>query len=110
MDLTPPSYLQWYQSPALSEGKHTIKVDGVDGTSLDYATITVGENTPLAGKKVIVDNEDPAVHYSGTWTRTPDEFLPGHIPSGLPFRNSTHRSTTAGNTITFQFSGQLPTA
>ena len=106
MDLTPPSYLQWYQSPALSEGKHTIKVDGVDGTSLDYATITVGENTPLAGKKVIVDNEDPAVHYSGTWTRTPDEFLPGHIPSGLPFRNSTHRSTTAGNTITFQFYGQ----
>lgn len=105
MDLTPPSYLQWYQSPTLSDGKHVVKVDGVDGTSLDYATITVGEKTPLTGRKIIVDNEDPAIRYSGTWTRTPDEFIPGHIPAGLPFRNSTHRSTTAGNTITFKFSG-----
>jgi len=106
MDPAPPSYFQWFQSPTLTEGQHTIKVDGIDGTSLDYATITVGQNTPLLGKTVIVDNEDPLVHYSGTWTRTPDKFIPGHIPSGLPFRNSTHRTTTPGDSITFQFTGQ----
>ena len=107
MDPTPSTYLQWYQSPTLSEGNHTIKVDGIFGTSLDYATITVGQNTPLSGKKIIVDNDNSAIHYSGTWTRNTDEFVPGNSSKGLPFRNSTHRSTTPGDTITFLFSGQF---
>ena len=61
MDPTPQSYIQWYQSPTLSDGQHTIKANGVDGTSVDFAAITVGQHTPLAGKKVIVDNEDPLI-------------------------------------------------
>jgi hypothetical protein len=90
----------------LSEGNHTIKVDGIfGGTSLDYATITVGQNTLLSGKKIIVDNDDSTVHYSGGWTRNTDKFVPGGLPKGLPFQNSTHRSTTPGDTITFLFSG-----
>lgn len=109
MDPTPQSYLQWYQSPTLSEGNHTIKVDGVPGTSLDYATITAGQNTPLSGKRIIVDNDDSTLYYSGSWKRNTDEFIPGGIPKGLPFRNSTHRSTTPGDTITFLFSGQAHT-
>lgn len=109
MDPTPQSYLQWYQSPTLSEGKHTIHVDGLAGTALDYATITVGQNTSLSGKKIIVDNDDPAVHYSGNWIRNTSEFVPGGIPKGLPFRNSTHRSTTPGDTITFLFTGRSHT-
>ena len=105
MDPTPQTYLQWYQSPTLSEGRHTIKVDGVDKTSIDYATITVGQNTPLSGKRVIVDNDDSSIHYSGSWTRNMDKFVPGDLPSGLPFRNTTHRSTTPGDTVTFRFTG-----
>ena len=107
MDPIPQTYLQWYQSPTLAEGNHTIRVDGVGGTSLDYATISVGQNTPLSGKKIIVDNDDSTVHYSGSWTRNTDHFIPGGVPKGLPFRNSTHRSTTPGDTITFLFSGQF---
>src|SRR5437016_14045818 len=92
MDPTPQSYIQWYQSPTLSEGQHIIKVDGVDGTAIDYATITAGQNTPLSGKKIIVDNDDPSVYYSGSWTRNTDRFIPGGVqPDGLPFRNSTQR-------------------
>ena len=106
MDPIPQTYLQWYQSPTLAGGNHTIKVDGVDGTSLDYATITVAQDTLLSGKDIIVDNDDSTVHYSGGWTRNTDEFFSGQIPKGLPFRNSTHRSTTPGDTITFLFSGQ----
>jgi hypothetical protein len=106
MDPNPQSYLQWYQSPTLPEGNHTIKVDGVDGAALDYATITAGQNTLLWGKKVIVDNDDHSIHYSGSWTRNTDEFVPGGNPKGLPFRNSTHRSTTPGDSIAFRFSGQ----
>jgi len=106
MDPSPQTYIQWYQSPILSEGQHVIKVDGVDGTAIDYATITVGQNTPLLGKKVIVDSDDPFVHYSGSWTRNTDRFFPGHPNiAGLPFRNSTHRSNTPGDTITFRFTG-----
>jgi len=104
MDPMPQSYVQWYQSPPLSEGQHTIKVDGVDGTALDYATITAGQHTPLLGKKIIVDNEDPSVHYSGSWSRNTDRLGPG-VFSGLPFRNSTHRSDTPGDTITLRFTG-----
>jgi hypothetical protein len=105
MDPTPPTYLQWYQSPTLSEGNHTIKVDGISGTSLDYATITVGQNTLLSGKKIIVNNDDSTIHYSGGWTRNTDKFVPGRDPKGLPFQNSTHQSTKPGDTITFLFSG-----
>jgi hypothetical protein len=106
MDPIPQTYIQWYQSPTLAEGHHTIKVDGVDGTALDYATIAVGQNTPLSGKKIIVDNDDSTVHYSGSWTRNTEEFFSGGDSKGHPFRNSTHRSTTPGDTITFLFSGQ----
>jgi len=107
MDPSPQTYIQWYQSPILSEGQHTITVDGVDGTDIDYATITVGQNSALSGKKVIVDSDDPSIHYSGSWIRNTDRFIPGHtytIP-GVPFRNSTYRSKTPGDTITFQFTG-----
>ena len=106
MDPIPQTYLQWYQSPTLAEGNHTIKVDREDEAALDYATITVGQNTPLSGKTIIVDNEDSAIHYSGNWTRNTDEFFPVGDPKGHPFRNSTHRSATPGDTITFLFSGQ----
>jgi len=106
MDPIPQTYIQWYQSPTLAGGKHTIKVDGIDGTSLDYATITVAQDTPLSGKKIIVDNEDSTIHYSGSWTRNINEFIAIKVPKGRPFQNSTHRSTTPGDTITFLFSGQ----
>ena len=106
MDPIPQTYIQWYQSPTLAEGNHIIKVERVDETSLDYATIAVGQNTPLSGKKIIVDNDDSAIHYSGSWTRNTDEFFSGGDSKGHPFRNSTHRSTTPGDTITFLFSGQ----
>ena len=90
----------------LAEGNHTIKVDREDGAALDYATIAVGQNTLLSGKTIIVDNEDSAIHYSGSWTRNTDEFFSGGDAKGRPFRNSTHRSATPGDTITFLFSGQ----
>ena len=111
-DHTPQSYFQWYKSPTLSEGKHIIKVDGLNGTSLDYATVTVGENTPLSRKKVIVDNDNfEAVHYSSGWVKIEEGFFPGeNTLAGLPFGGSTHRSATPGDTITFLFSGQFHTS
>lgn len=79
----------------------------LDGTAVDYALIEVGQNTPLAGKSVVVDDDDPAMVYSGSWSRNTDEFDAGSLPDGFPLHNSTHRSSTVGDTVTLRFSGKL---
>ncbi|KAF8962608.1 hypothetical protein BDZ97DRAFT_1106739 [Flammula alnicola] len=57
--VTPPAYVQWYRSPVLPDGKHTITVDHLDGTAVDMAIITVASNTPLSNKKVFVEQQRP---------------------------------------------------
>ena len=98
-------YIQWYQSPTLSDGNHTITVSHLTG-SIDMALITVGPNTLLQGKTLIVDNDNPAIEYFGTWTRNTSPFVPGVLQDGFPIGNTTHRSTTPGDTITFRFTGE----
>ncbi|EDR03078.1 uncharacterized protein LACBIDRAFT_331846 [Laccaria bicolor S238N-H82] len=102
-DPTPQSYVQWYQSPILPEGTHNITLTHMAGTALDYAVISAGQNTPLTGKTVIVDNEDPSIRFTGSWTRNTDRFHSG--TEGYPFHNSTHQSTTSGTSFIFRFSG-----
>ena len=98
-------YIQWYQSPTLSDGNHTITVSHLTG-SIDMALITVGPNTLLQGKTLIVDNDNPAIEYFGTWTRNTSPFVPGVLQDGFPIGNTTHHSTTPGDTITFRFTGE----
>ena len=102
----PPAYGQWYQSPTLPNGNHTITVSHLALTSVDMALITVDPNTSLQGKTLIVDDDNSAIEYSGTWTRSTSPFNEGTLPDGLPVGNSTHRSTTVGDTITFRFTGK----
>jgi hypothetical protein len=78
------------------------------GTALDYAVITAGQDTPLTGKTVIVDNEDPSIRFTGSWTRNTDRFHSGYAPDGYPFHNSTHQTTTPGDSFIFRFSGDFP--
>lgn len=107
-DPTPQSYVQWYQSPILPEGTHNITLTHLAGTALDYAVITAGQNTNLTGKTVIVDNEDPSIRFTGSWTRNTDRFHSGYPPDGYPFHNSTHQSTKPGDNFIFRFSGDFP--
>ena len=100
--------MQWYQSPLLIEGTHTIVVDQIAGTSVDYAIVTAGLNTPLTGMMAIVDNDDANVQFTGDWMRNTDQFDSGSVPDGLPYRNSTHRSSTPGDTAHFRFQGEPP--
>jgi len=106
-DPNPPSYRQWYQSPTLTEGSHNISLGHLAGTSLDFAVVAVGENTPLAGQVAIVDNEDPAITFKGNWKRSEALFKSGQLPNGLPFHNSTQDSTTISDNLTFRFTGTL---
>ena len=107
-DPTPQSYVQWYQSPILPEGTHNITLTHMAGTALDYAVITAGQNTPLTGKTVIVDNEDSSIRFTGSWTRNTARFHSGYSPDGYAFRNSTHQSNTTGDNFIFRFSGDFP--
>lgn len=108
-DPNPQSYRQWYQTPTLIDGKHTVLLSHVLGTALDYAVVTVGEDTPLGTNRIIVDNEDPSITYKGSWSRSIAEFDAGSLPDGFPYHNSTQRSSTPGDIFTFQFSGTSAT-
>ena len=70
------------------------------------ALITVGPNTSLQGKTLIADDDNSAIKYSGTWTGNASPFNVGTFPHGFPVGNSTHRSTTPGDVITFRFTGK----
>ncbi|KJA14836.1 hypothetical protein HYPSUDRAFT_59168 [Hypholoma sublateritium FD-334 SS-4] len=102
---TPPAYIQWYQTPVLSDGTHTVQMSHLDGTAVDMVIVTVGPNTPLAGKNIFVDNNDPSIQYSGSWVENGSGFEAGSLPSGLPVGNTTQQSTKIGDTMTFRFSG-----
>lgn len=106
-DPNPPSYRQWYQSPTLTEGSHNISLGLLAGTSLDFAVVTAGNDTPLTGQTVIVDNENPAITFQGNWTQNKGSFDSSQIPDGLPFQNTTQDSTTIGDNLTFLFTGAL---
>jgi len=100
-------YTQWYKSPDLADGKHTIRVSGLATTSVDFAVVTAGENTPLSGKTVVVDNESAAISYSGAWTRNEGQINVGTLPDGRPYGNSTHRTSSVGDSMSFRFTGEL---
>ncbi|KIM41816.1 hypothetical protein M413DRAFT_445030 [Hebeloma cylindrosporum] len=104
-DPNPQSYRQWYQSPLLSDGDHNIELSHIAGTSLDFAVITVGQDTPLAGQKAIVDNDDSAITFNGNWRRSQDMFNSGPQPDGFPYHNTTHQTTEAGSSFTYHFTG-----
>ena len=96
-DPSPQPYMQWYQSLILPEGMHNITQTHMAGTALDYMVITAGQNTPLTGKTVIVNNEDSIIMFTGSWVCNTDR---SHT---YPFHNSTHQSTTPEDSFIFQF-------
>jgi len=108
-DSNPPTYKQWFVTPTLPDGGHTITISNLHGTAIDYAVVKVGSQTPLTGQTVIVDDDSPLIQYSGQWSRNTKMFIPGSgLPTGYPYGNVTHRSSNPGDTFTFRFSGKLP--
>ncbi|KAJ6543581.1 hypothetical protein DFH09DRAFT_37784 [Mycena vulgaris] len=102
----PQEYRQWYVSPTLSDSTHTIVMDDLVSIDLDYVTVAAGPSTPLRGATLIVDDDDPELIYAGKWATNTNFFTVGHgFPSGLPFQNSTHQSSTVGDSLAFQFAG-----
>ncbi|KAF8878216.1 hypothetical protein BD779DRAFT_1555101 [Infundibulicybe gibba] len=98
------NYQQWYQSPHLDDGVHTIQMDNIAATAVDVVVISAGPSTPLSGQTVIVDDDDPSISYSGHWSRN-EPFITSEGAGGLPFHNGTHQSTTPGDTASIRFTG-----
>ena len=108
-DPTGSTYRQWFQSPTLVDGFHAITVENfTSGTVLDFAAIKVGtRNYNLTQATLLVDNESPSIFYSGHWSRNTSVITPGTTFRGYPYGNTTHRSSTPGDTFTFRFTGAL---
>ena len=87
----------------LVDGPHSVSlVNCSTGTSIDFAIVEVGTQTNLTQSTIVVDNVSPLISYSGHWSQ--DNNL---LEWGFPYGNSTHRSSTAGDTFTFWFTGTL---
>jgi len=102
-------YRQWFQSPTLVDGFHSVTVANCSNrTILDFAAVKVGTRSNLTQSTIIVDNESPSISYSGHWSRNTSELTSGsYFSGGYPYGNSTHRSSTPGDTFTFRFTGKL---
>jgi hypothetical protein len=97
-----------YDSPTLSDGKHTItyaiESNGKSLPAFDYLTVTPGSSTPLEGQTLAVDDTDASIIYSGSWKNSPS------VPLSFDYSNSLHRDTTqwsstVGDSLQFQFEG-----
>ncbi|PPR06372.1 hypothetical protein CVT24_002485 [Panaeolus cyanescens] len=104
-DPDPQTYMQWYKSATLPDGRHTILFESMGGVALDMVLVTVGPRTPLDGKTLLIDNEDGQIQYTGQWTRSLNRIVSGYLPDAFPILNSTHQSTTPGDMMVFRFSG-----
>lgn len=98
-----------YDSPTLSDGKHTITY--AIGTSasppaFDYLTVTAGKSTTLKDHTLAVDDADSAIIYSGSWSNAPLD--PAGTDSFISlYRDTVHWTSTVGDSLQLQFEGEL---
>ncbi|KAJ7930966.1 hypothetical protein B0H13DRAFT_1481183, partial [Mycena leptocephala] len=91
---------QFYTSGSLQSPRQlTVGITGARGLALDYALVTVGESTSLKDHTILVDDSNPEITWDGSW-----RLLRLHSKYG-PHANTSHISSTTGDSFTFQFSG-----
>ncbi|PBK87128.1 hypothetical protein ARMGADRAFT_1085891 [Armillaria gallica] len=102
------AYMQWYTSPTLEEGNHTITITEMDRTDVDYALVGVSGQTTTLGKNILVDSTSDSIVWVGYWQTKTSILIPTfedfHVVS-YPLGNSTKDSSTSGNSFSFQFTG-----
>lgn len=113
-DTSPPTYVQWFQSPTLDAGSHLIELDSLQELTLDYMVITPGPDTPLSDKTLMIDDTYPGIEYTGSWKIVNDRMFTGPSVSpssvlapGWPFQNGTHQTSEIGDTLQFSYTGKL---
>lgn len=110
-DNAPEHWQQWYQSPVLPDGHHTIKIDQMNGIGIDFMVLTPGPDTQLNGQTLIVDDTYNGIKYSGAngnggWqVNNNAAFVQSTIWGGSNFMNTTHSTSTTGDTLIFSYTG-----
>jgi hypothetical protein len=101
---------QWYQSPELEEGHHSVTINQMRGAAVDYVVVTPGLNTLLVGQTLMVDNTYSGIEYSGPgWTDMQAFSFNGGNNGALrahAFQNTTQETSTAGDSFTFSYTGE----
>ncbi|KAK7016373.1 hypothetical protein VNI00_018933 [Paramarasmius palmivorus] len=104
-------YTQWYRTPSLSDGNHTLIFTGFGVTHryVDYFLVTAGDTTPLPGKTIVVDDAiTDEIWYTGQWKETLNKTYITKSPQGAraqALMNTTHITSTVGDSFEFQFAG-----
>ncbi|TFK26975.1 hypothetical protein FA15DRAFT_666930 [Coprinopsis marcescibilis] len=104
---------QWFTSPTLPDGAHTVSFDFFEHPThppnlfLDFAVTTSGnlERYDEETRIVVDDNIVSEISYSGGWEQ---RTLGLDIDLNFlerPFHNGTHRTSTVGDNFSFRFSG-----
>ena len=82
-DPHPQTYRQWYQSPLLPSGTHTIAFGHLFGVALDYMLITPASDTPLTDQTTLmVDDYYSGIKYTGSWQGSTNQTLITGTPIG----------------------------
>ena len=89
---------------------HTISLEGLTQTSLDFAVVTVDRTLVKPEQQIIIvdDDDDASIVYNGDWVHNPSPFASGDaegMPVWFPFHNATHQSHTVGSSASFNFTG-----
>ncbi|KAJ7577552.1 hypothetical protein C8J56DRAFT_899171 [Mycena floridula] len=106
-DRNPPSYIQWYQSPQLEPGIHSIKLDKLNGTGVDYILVSPGQDTPLTNRLLVVDDSYIGIDYENHWESDSHATVQGNgsAITGVTFQNTTHQTSIEGSYLKFSYSG-----
>lgn len=102
--------MQWYQTPILSQGSHNITLSLVQGASIDFVVVTTDNASAISPPQpAIVDDSDPIVVYSGSWTSgstvSSTSSEPGLDTDVTPYANSTHFTREVGASVNLTFTG-----
>ncbi|KAK7014757.1 hypothetical protein VNI00_019286 [Paramarasmius palmivorus] len=104
-------YREWYRSPSLSDGQHTIKCNNMsDQATVDYLLTTAGSSTPLTGSTIVVDDSAPdEIKYRGRWGMQTDTVISvGTLDAratAMAMNNTIHVSRLFNDSFEFHFAG-----
>ncbi|KAJ7583010.1 hypothetical protein C8J56DRAFT_239096 [Mycena floridula] len=106
-DKSPPNYLQWYQSPQLEPGSHSIKLDKINGTGVDYIVVQPGPDSPLTNQILMIDDAYVGINYVNHWESSAAATVRGNGSSygGSTFQNTTHQTSIEGAYLNFSYFG-----
>ncbi|KAG6839348.1 hypothetical protein C0991_003419, partial [Blastosporella zonata] len=96
---------QWFTTPVLPDATHTVSITNFPRNfSLNYALVRPGSNTPLDGELLIVDDEDPAIGYMGTWDQNTGTIVipvagPINLLEFLPVNGATRSALSIIDTL-----------